>query len=577
MEREGPPRRVPTPPLQEGDFAVDLSNVVAKEGATRGTGKKAAAAPARGKRAAPAPAAAPASQRPRRAAAVATRGGGGAKAKGGRKAAAPKPHSPTPSGADSGEDDVSDGNPATTSSDGSGDTVVADSQPEAAKAGRRARGAPAPVRLSTRQLLRMANTRLPVSLSTPAGGDGMATPAARNAGGRGGGPAAAIPIPGVSRVASPWATPALASVATPATGALPERPAPASGVFQGLPTPAASPVALRRRRPASVDKEEMAAAVAPAAANGGRTPSRFGPGGRAAAPRARAPAPTIAASGGPWTAPRPWDAGARRRRPAPAGDENAAPGVGEATAKAAAPAPPAAALAPAAAASATPVARLAAATSTPPSSRRATGAAPPAPTDRVIALTSVGDDVAAAARAAVRTVPGARLAPDGGEDGATHLVLGAERRTLKVLLAVAAGAVLVTPSWLGASAAAGAWAPEGEHAPRSRFAAAAARARAARAAGQPAPLAGERVTVHATGPGADSGALRRVAVALGASLARSLGAATLCVVAGGGAPPPGLAPGAAAVGDEWLLLAAERWAWPSGVGGAGGESAAAAR
>jgi hypothetical protein len=39
----------------------------------------------------------------------------------------------------------------------------------------------------------------------------------------------------------------------------------------------------------------------------------------------------------------------------------------------------------------------------------------------------------------------------GYEDRATHLVVGEERRTLKVLLAVANGAHLVTPEWLTAS------------------------------------------------------------------------------------------------------------------------------
>ena len=60
----------------------------------------------------------------------------------------------------------------------------------------------------------------------------------------------------------------------------------------------------------------------------------------------------------------------------------------------------------------------------------------------------------------------------------------------------------------------------------------------------------------------DPVSLKMVARALGASIAPSPRSATLCVVAGGGAPPEALAPGAAAVGDEWLLLAAERWERP---------------
>lgn len=52
-----------------------------------------------------------------------------------------------------------------------------------------------------------------------------------------------------------------------------------------------------------------------------------------------------------------------------------------------------------------------------------------------------------------------RLCSEGGEGRITHLVLGAERRTLKLLLAVAHGAHLLSPSWLTNSQAAGQWLP----------------------------------------------------------------------------------------------------------------------
>ena len=241
---------------------------------------------------------------------------------------------------------------------------------------------------------------------------------------------------------------------------------------------------------------------------------------------------------------------------------------------------------------------------------------PPGDGRVIIALTSVGDDVASLARAAVEALAGdatissdfgskeaARAGGDGGPSSSsssplpppppTHVVVGADRRTLKVLLAIAAGARLVTPRWLEACLEAREWlAPEsrpevfelgggaGEGAAASaggggagRFAAAAARARGAipaEGAERPRPpLHAERVWVHVA-PGSLAGAtdpvsLRMVASALGAELAASPRAATLCVVAGGGAPPETLAPGAAAVGDEWLLLAAERWERPSRV------------
>ena len=484
------------------------------------------------------------------------------------------------------EDDDDD---AAGSSGDDGDTVVADSQPKLRRSGRaaaaRGRGgpAPAPVRLSERQLTRMIHQPLPVSLCTPEGGLPETPAAKKKVVGGGGGDPAGIPIPGVTRVASPWATPALATVATPATGALPPRLTPASGVFQGRPTPPPSPAILRRpKRGAAAaaaasgggdDGDAPAAARRAAAAVAlAAPPSRFGP-GAAAARRPPQAVKLASEGGGPWTQPRAWDAGARRRRPRVDTDENAPPpstrppsgkqGAAVAATQAPAATPAVARLR----GVPTPAAPRTAARATPPSSARAAGSpAFPATTDRVIiALTSVGDDVAAAARAAVRRLPGASLCPDGREDCATHLVLGAERRTLKTLLAVAAGAHLVTPAWLHACASAGAWLPPGPHAAASRFAAASAHARTARAAGAPAPLAGERVHVHVAGPGADAGALARVAAALGADAAPGATDATLCVVAGGGAPPPGLPAGAAAVGDEWLLLAAEQWQRPSRI------------
>ena len=258
---------------------------------------------------------------------------------------------------------------------------------------------------------------------------------------------------------------------------------------------------------------------------------------------------------------------------------------------------------------------------------------PPSDGKVILALTSVGDDVASLARAAVKALGGGATissafgskeafssgrssrSGDGGQrDGSspppprppTHVVVGADRRTLKVLLAIAAGSYLVTPAWLRACLEAKEWlAPEtspefelgggGEvgatnsssssTAGATRFTAAAARVRRAAAlAGEeggggaaaaahcpfsPPPLHGERVWVHVA-PGSLAGAtdpisLKMVSQALGAAIAHSPREATLCVVAGGGAPPEALAPGAAAVGDEWLLLTAERWERPSRV------------
>ncbi len=65
------------------------------------------------------------------------------------------------------------------------------------------------------------------------------------------------------------------------------------------------------------------------------------------------------------------------------------------------------------------------------------------------------------AQKAAKQLRGLRLVPPGTEEGRiTHLVVGQERRTLKVLLAIAAGAFLLQPEWLAASLQAGAWLPE---------------------------------------------------------------------------------------------------------------------
>lgn len=58
--------------------------------------------------------------------------------------------------------------------------------------------------------------------------------------------------------------------------------------------------------------------------------------------------------------------------------------------------------------------------------------------------------------------PRPRLCTPGYEDGhVTHLVVGVpDRRTVKVLLGVANGAVFVSPAWVTQSLAAGRWLPE---------------------------------------------------------------------------------------------------------------------
>ena len=112
-------------------------------------------------------------------------------------------------------------------------------------------------------------------------------------------------------------------------------------------------------------------------------------------------------------------------------------------------------------------------------------------------MTSVTQEIADLVRAAVRQLRGLRFCEDVREESrVTHLVIGAERRTIKarcvpalsmhalpgtvayldisappsscrqlssamqVLLAIACGAFLMTPEWITASLAAGVWLPE---------------------------------------------------------------------------------------------------------------------
>ncbi len=91
------------------------------------------------------------------------------------------------------------------------------------------------------------------------------------------------------------------------------------------------------------------------------------------------------------------------------------------------------------------------------------GAASAGPTHGCIALTSVDAAVVELARSATRRLRGLRLCPEGKEDGqVTHLVVGDERRTLKLMLAVANGAWLLSPQWVTASLEAGHWLPESQ-------------------------------------------------------------------------------------------------------------------
>lgn len=164
-------------------------------------------------------------------------------------------------------------------------------------------------------------------------------------------------------------------------------------------------------------------------------------------------------------------------------------------------------------------------------------------------------------------------------DVASHAA-GSERRTLKVLLAIANGAHLLSPTWVEACLELGVMQPETGHAAATRFTATADAVRASRVAGvYTPPLSGMSVFVAGgEAPGAQGGephrtSLQRLIASLGGRVAAAPSSADVCVVCCGKcagsvavqvppAVPRGMAPGAVAVAEEWLLQAAETYARP---------------
>jgi hypothetical protein len=116
----------------------------------------------------------------------------------------------------------------------------------------------------------------------------------------------------------------------------------------------------------------------------------------------------------------------------------------------------------------------------------------------------------------------------------THLVVGDDRRTLKLMLAVAHGAVLLSPEWVTASLEAGLWLPPIQYQANTRFLKASQMASQLAAVGKQL-LSHHAIYVHAV-PAASGrkalkihvSAVRAVATALGASLSRP-DCCTLCI------------------------------------------------
>lgn len=206
-----------------------------------------------------------------------------------------------------------------------------------------------------------------------------------------------------------------------------------------------------------------------------------------------------------------------------------------------------------------------AATAEAPAALITSSALPAAP--RYLGFTSVSPELRELARVAMQKLPGMRPCPSGrGDAAATHLILGDDRRTIKVLLAAANGAHLLTPEYVTASLEAGEWLEETPFRAASRFAAAAERARRAKSAGQPPLLEGWALHLQAPptsgggrgsrGAGSVLGDLKRLVCALGGRVCGPRDC-RLCLLMDGAEAPASLPPATPTAPVEWLLSSAE--------------------
>lgn len=161
------------------------------------------------------------------------------------------------------------------------------------------------------------------------------------------------------------------------------------------------------------------------------------------------------------------------------------------------------------------------------------------------------------------------MCAQGREESVTHLVIGQERRTLKVLLAITNGAWLLSPEWVTASLEAGRWLPESRFPATVKFTAAADKAREVlEVPDATLPLHEyQAIAIHAwkassKGDAPSVPALKRLVTALGGSTV-PLQQCQVCVMAGGQGKMPARVPeGAVVVDEKWLLEAAERFEAP---------------
>lgn len=192
---------------------------------------------------------------------------------------------------------------------------------------------------------------------------------------------------------------------------------------------------------------------------------------------------------------------------------------------------------------------------------------PAQPMPGVIAITSVRSSVLKLCMSAVEKLDGFTLWSNNArnKESITHLVVGDDRRTLKVMLGVINGAYFLTPEWLIASMEAGRWLPQEDFLAPIRFQEAASRAREhnIKNLGNTAMLHDLKVAVYTANrktAGDCYQAVRRIANELGAKVV-PVSECDICIVLDDvlRVRPTSMPKEAVAVRKEWIFQICERY------------------
>ncbi|CAL8470888.1 g10430 [Coccomyxa elongata] len=187
------------------------------------------------------------------------------------------------------------------------------------------------------------------------------------------------------------------------------------------------------------------------------------------------------------------------------------------------------------------------------------------PRQGFLSLTAVEEGVTELAAAAVKKLRRLRMCPEGRDEIITHLIVGSHKRTLKVMLAIARGAWLLSPAWLTTSLEAGQWQNEEDFQAQVPYSAAAAEARLHSQQKLPPLLKG--VSLHIVEPDAQTpqisnrvAALKRTAIVHGAKMT-GLRSCSVCIVMHGSRRASDTS-ACQVVTEDWLLSLAESFKLP---------------